>query len=74
VIVEEKAVEDKAAEKKTEDKKIHSRIPQWEAANQEKTMGRVVYQWPENPKPEQTVVRVYRIDIAPAPREVHRGN
>jgi 4-amino-4-deoxy-L-arabinose transferase-like glycosyltransferase len=62
----------------------HSRIPQWEYANAEKQKGKLVYQWPENPRPKDCVVCVYRVereearpraklDVPPAPANAATG-
>lgn len=46
-----------------EDKKAesHSRIPQWELANQLKERGTRVFTWPENPQAKIATVSVYKV-------------
>ncbi len=42
----------------------HSRIPQWELANELKEKGELVFKWPESPKSKSSpVVCVYRVEI-----------
>ncbi|HEV3437312.1 MAG TPA: glycosyltransferase family 39 protein [Gemmata sp.] len=42
----------------------HSRLPQWELANELKTKGKLVYKWPESPKSKSSpVICVYRLQI-----------
>lgn len=42
-------------------KEFHSRIPQWEKANDEIKKGTKVYSWPEEPRDNVPTVCVYKV-------------